>query len=436
MSLKYKIPLLMLFVFSLNLGLLLAYFHFVLADKVTGNLNALQNDITALCGELAKDINGKSVKDAEQYLSEYQGNGGLIFILKNTDNGEITEINPRNASKVGFAAIELVVLDGTQYVFLVQRDVAVLNLRSHTAITDLIYFECLVMFVILILAGVILYFRWVKPLVRLRDNMNQYNPEKPPRTSVYRKDEIGQLERSFNSLLKSLNLEKQTQKRIIASISHDIKTPLTSVMGYAERLIKKEFEKEKQIAYLNTIYSQARDIEAVVLDFDDYLGNGLESKLKPELYDTAYIGQMLSDEYVRQLGEKGIGISIKNSTNPGSKIKVDLAKLRRVFANIIGNAIRHGNTENLSIIIAVEEIEDHLKFTVSDNGQGVPESELPYIFEPFYTSDKSRRISGLGLSICKNIILSHGGRISAGHNQNGGLTISMELPLLVFKKVL
>jgi signal transduction histidine kinase len=349
--------------------------------------------------------------------------------LRNTITGEETEIGGADAEKVGVGSADIVTLDGTVYVLYAQKAIDFYNLRSKSIAKDTLFFECLIMFIMLFLAGIALHFRYVKPLTRLKDNIKHYDADKlQTEAPVNRKDEIGQLERSFLELSSSLAEEKQMQRRIIGSISHDIKTPLTSVMGYAERLMKRDFDNEKQKQYLHTIYTQAKDIEAIVMEFEDYLGNNTESKLDMKLYETAYICKMLSEEYEQQLSECGIQFSVKNSCGAHSKVRGDMAKLRRVFANIIGNSIRHAHAEKLSIVINSDENEAQIRFTILDNGQGVPESELPYIFEPFYTSDKSRRVSGLGLSICQSIVNAHGGQISAVNNQCGGLSISMELP--------
>ncbi len=428
MSIKYKIPLLMVFIFAANIILLLLCYHYYIADKMTQNLRSMQNDTVIFCSALADEIDGKSFEEAGRYLSDLNNQKDMILKLKNTVTSEETAIGGENAEKVGVGSADVVTLDNTVYVLYAQKSIDFFNLRSKSIAKYTLFFECLIMFIMLLLAGIALHFRYVKPLMHLKEYIKHYDADiLQTEAPVNRKDEIGQLERSFLDLSSSLSEEKQMQRRIIGSISHDIKTPLTSVMGYAERLMKKDFDNEKQKQYLNTIYTQAKDIEAIVMEFEEYLENNTESKLDMKLYETAYICKMLSEEYEQQLSECEMQISVKNNCGAHSKVNVDMAKIRRVFANIIGNSIRHANAGKLSIVINSDENEAQVQFTISDNGQGVPESELPYIFEPFYTSDKSRRVSGLGLSICQSIVNAHGGQISAGNN-HGGLCISIELP--------
>ena len=115
--------------------------------------------------------------------------------------------------------------------------------------------------------------------------------------------------------------------------------------------------------------------------------------------------------------EKGIKLLIDNKC-PNAILKIDCAKFKRVFSNIIANSARY-TVKKGRINIKCKEIDKYIEFVISDNGQGVPEKELNKIFEPLYTSDPSRKISGLGLSICKEIVENHGGYIYARNNDKG-----------------
>jgi signal transduction histidine kinase len=108
------------------------------------------------------------------------------------------------------------------------------------------------------------------------------------------------------------------------------------------------------------------------------------------------------------------------------ELSLDLLKFNRVIGNLINNSVKHMK-ENPTISITVKPTENGVFFTFVDNGSGVSDTELPFIFDPLYTSDKSRKVAGLGLSICKNIITAHKGKISARNNYNGGLEICILL---------
>ena len=112
-------------------------------------------------------------------------------------------------------------------------------------------------------------------------------------------------------------------------------------------------------------------------------------------------------------------------------IKIDISKIRRIFSNIIDNSVRYIKANGI-IKVCVEEYEEYFKFIVSDNGKGVDDNIINKIFDPLFTTDNSRKISGLGLSICKEFIEMHNGSITAYNNL--GLTIEFNIPKEQLKK--
>lgn len=103
-----------------------------------------------------------------------------------------------------------------------------------------------------------------------------------------------------------------------------------------------------------------------------------------------------------------------------------MSKIRRVFGNIIGNSIKNIDSVKKEIIVNFEDLDENILVSISDSGKGVNKEEIDKIFEALYTSDKSRKVAGLGLSICKSAIEGHGGKIWA-ENNIGGLTIKFTL---------
>jgi signal transduction histidine kinase len=378
--------------------------------------------------DFSSAIDGKSYNEAFSYLSSLENKNNLVFTLEDIQSGEKTVINAFATYMPSFTQTKIVTISGKPYIFMMQKNIDLLNLRSRSIINDLIYFECIILFVLFISVGVLLHFHYVKPLIRLGKNMRTYSFDHPAPMPL-RRDEIGQLQKNFTDLSLTLHEEKQVQNRIIASISHDIKTPLTSVLGYTERMLKKDFDEEKKKNYLTTIYNQAMDISAIVEDFDEYLSCMLTNPNQIKKHKITYIIKMLDDEYSDALHDQNIRFAIKNYCNDNISISVDLLKLRRVFANIIANSIRHAkSSEQLEIVLSASTDDMMIIFTFTDNGQGVSEADLAHIFEPFYTSDQSRNISGLGLSICKKIIESFGGTIEVKNNINQGLSVKIRLP--------
>ena len=312
------------------------------------------------------------------------------------------------------------------------QDINAESLNLWGIATQLLLIECAILIIMFCITAFYLYRHYAKPITNLELKMEGYRVGEVLPEQQQRSDEIGKLENSFSKMTQSLHEEKQTQNRIIASISHDIKTPLTSVLGFSERLVKKDLDKEMQQQYLRIIHTHAKDIENIVHGFDEYLSVAVDSKNIIKQYSVEYICNMLGDEYADELEQEGIVFLVDNQCEPHTTVSVDLSDLRRVFANLIGNCITHAGTESLSIHINAYTTDGtDIVFRISDNGAGISPDDLPHIFEPFYTTDKSRSISGLGLAICKNIVQKAGGDITAQNNSDAGVSFLVRIPLIL-----
>jgi signal transduction histidine kinase len=244
---------------------------------------------------------------------------------------------------------------------------------------------------------------------------------------IKRKDEIGMLQNRFVGLTEAIEKEKQKQHLIIASISHDIKTPLTSVMGYAERLKKNTLPVDRYEQYVNIIYSKSASINNLIEEFDEYLNLHMQSELKQQRISAEKFCAILKSDYEEELTERGVAFSV-NISCPHEIVFVDISKMRRVFGNIISNSLKHFSLRGPSIAVFCSRQGNAVHFSVEDNGTGVSEEEMQKIFDPFYTSDKGRSVAGLGLSICKEIVEACGGKIWAESNESGGTSIKINLP--------
>jgi signal transduction histidine kinase len=198
-------------------------------------------------------------------------------------------------------------------------------------------------------------------------------------------------------------------------------------MGFSERLIKKELDKHKQLSYLKNIYTQAQNIESVVVDFDEYLSLSIDAGVLSKNTEVSFLSELLWEEYADICTEQGVALFVDNACAKGVYVNIDIAKMRRVFANLIGNAIRHNAKSGLEIWVSFMQTKENITITITDNGVGVPEEELPHIFELFFTSDLGRKVYGLGLPICDQIISKHGGTIK-GENGERGFTATISLP--------
>ena len=240
-------------------------------------------------------------------------------------------------------------------------------------------------------------------------------------------DEIGQLCADFEDMRLHLKKEievriqyEQDLKELISNISHDIKTPLTAIKGYAEGLLDGVADTpERREKYLRTIFAKASDMSTLVDELSFY--TKIDTNNIPYHFE-----KVLVNDYFRDCVEDNraelelINVKMEYSSDVGEEVQVlgDREQLRRVMNNLIGNAVKYrGDKEQGKIKVNLWEERDMVLVEVEDNGQGIPESALPNVFERFYRADASRNSkqggSGLGLAIAKKIIEEHGGHIRA-----------------------
>lgn len=245
--------------------------------------------------------------------------------------------------------------------------------------------------------------------------------------------EIEQLRISLKtSLLKQKTLEEE-KKKIIGNLSHDIRTPLTAIRGYTQALddqvAQTEDEKDEYLMIIQqkvgVIESLLNDLKALS-DIDDQIAS----------YDMVEVS---IEEFIRDYIEE---VTHETALNPNQidynlafeqcMVQIDVIQMSRVFMNIIHNAVKYNDAESLSILIKGLVTEKLCIISIEDNGVGVSHSEKGKIFNRFYRVDKSRNSdiggSGIGLSICRDIIEAHNGNIYAKTSQTGGLSIVIELP--------
>ncbi|MBR6133695.1 MAG: HAMP domain-containing histidine kinase [Bacilli bacterium] len=384
------------------------YFNSHLHLKYADLNNKLNNEIK----EIVNNVD--NIEDIEEYLDTYCEENDVQIIIKNSEDKPIYENTIDN--DILEEVSKLIVINNETYLITISKSRNAIVFRQ---IIGLLTFEVLLVG-LLILAGLYGANRKILgPINYLSKDMNNYKfGIKPKKRKI--KSLVDQCQNDFVDLVDTLEKEKQNQNRIIASISHDIKTPLTSILGYSELLKKEQLPNETKISYVNKINTKAITMKEIIEEFDNYLSCNIKDQTKSEKINIKYLISYLKNYYQEDLKEKNINLRIKTNC-PNTNIFVDLPKFKRVFSNIITNSIRHFNKKKKNIIITIIQKKDIIEFEIADNGEGC--NELERIFEPLYTTDPSRKLGGLGLSICKEIIESHEGTIKASNNKYKGLSI-------------
>lgn len=426
MRLRNQVLLIVLATLFLTVGLLVGYYNLFLSSSTAHEFEQLQASLEVQCASYADHLPLEA--DFSRYLQQQADATGYQFHLLDLDGHTLYRTEDRDEpAAISINATFPLQADGQTLLLRVTQFISIKSASSIPAVRRLFTAGILLFLFVLPVLYLILYIHYVRPIMRMQGDMQAYKAGiKPKRTA--RKDEIGQLQNAFVQLTEDLEIEKAKQNQIIASISHDIKTPLTSVMGYAERMQKSALTPERTSRYVSTIYDKAQTIRDLVEEFDDYLSCNLPGSLKKQIVTTNHLFSLLQEEYQEELTSLGVQMNLANQA-PLQGVEVDISKIRRVFGNLISNSLKHFQGGEKSLWISCHAEGPFICFSFEDSGEGVPSSQLSQIFDPLFTSDAGRSVAGLGLSICREILQSHGGKIWAEPRKNGpGLCIRFCLP--------
>ncbi|EJR67941.1 hypothetical protein IIO_00260 [Bacillus cereus VD115] len=358
---------------------------------------------------------------------------------------ESANINSRGTTELGDTFYRYVKFD---FSFQNAEEGSIFVLKKQSSFVDLtqklfpILFVALLLLAILLI-GLVSYFvskSVIKPIFILKDateRIKEGNLEfQIPVTSH---DEIGQLNQGFEEMRKKLkeSIEVQTQyeenrKELISNISHDLKTPITSIIGYVEGIKDGVANTpEKMDKYLTTIHTKAKHMDTLIDEL--FLFSKLDLNRVPFQFETVELNmfmQELIEEMQMDLSEEGIEVCLQLHPSP-LYVTADCEKINRVISNLIHNSVKYMDKEERKIAVTVSSDNDKVILKVMDNGSGIESDTLPYIFERFYRAEQSRNSStggsGLGLAIAKQIVEEHGGEIWAESEPREGTSIFFSL---------
>ena len=228
-------------------------------------------------------------------------------------------------------------------------------------------------------------------------------------------------------------LEKM-RSDFIANVSHELRTPIAMLQGYSEAIVDGVVtNEEERNEMIRIIYEEAQRMGRLVTDLLDLarMSAGFVTLDKDEVPAVAVIERM-TNKFAQVAKEKKVHLQSDSQVDEQLWIQIDEDRIEQVLTNLIDNAIRH-TPEGQSVTVRLTEEHSYLKVDVQDTGVGIPEADLPYVFERFYKADKARTRSkggtGLGLAIAKNIVEAHEGNITVTSKQNVGTTFTFYLPI-------
>lgn len=242
-------------------------------------------------------------------------------------------------------------------------------------------------------------------------------------------DELGELAQAFNKMSAELSRSVNTRKQMTADIAHELRTPLSLILGHAEAVHDGVLPPTRQ--NFEIIREEATRLEHLVNDLQTLsLADAGELSMTLQDMEPARLLQEVASLYQYQTQRKNISLEL-DITSPLPHIEVDPGRMTQVLTNIMDNALRH-TPEGGRIVLSAKQSGKQVELAIQDSGPGLPPGELDRIFERFYRADPSRQRedggSGLGLAIAKSIVQAHGGQVSAGSEAGKGLKITVTLP--------
>lgn len=314
--------------------------------------------------------------------------------------------------------------------------------KVSSLISKTLIFDLFISIVIILLATSIMLTRWIHkgvfaPIKELNIAMHHIaEGNLDYALDRYEKGEIGELYCSYEGMrlklkesTEELNFNQKQNREFVSNISHDLKTPITSIKGYVEGIMDGVADTpEKMDKYIRTIYNKANDMTRLINELTYY--SGIDSNRIPYNFHSICVAEYFNDcveDVGLDLESFNIKLNYTNLIDTDVKIIADPEQLKKVINNIIGNSIKYMDKPQGMIDIRIMDEIDAIKVEIEDNGKGIAAKDLSKIFERFYRTDASRNSeqggSGIGLSIVKKIIEDHGGYIWATSKLNEGCCI-------------
>lgn len=275
--------------------------------------------------------------------------------------------------------------------------------------------------------------RIIRPFMDMNHAVQCYSKgDFSQRISVTGRDEASQLGRSFNEMAEQLKDLETTRRSFVANVSHELRSPLTSMKGFLEAILDGTIPPEEQEHYLSVVLSETLRMNAMVNDLLDLarIESGIIT-LNRENFDINELIRRTLITFEARISEKNIELQIRFSHDQ-CFVNGDVKQISQVLRNLIDNAIKYSPDSSI-LRISSYTMKKEAYISIKDNGIGIPAEDVPRVFDRFYKVEKAHTPapqvgSGLGLAIVKRIIEAHGQSITVKSARGKGATFTFTLP--------
>ena len=249
---------------------------------------------------------------------------------------------------------------------------------------------------------------------------------------AYGGDEVFRLASAFNAMSRQVSRSHRTLRDFLANVSHELKTPLTSVQGFSQAMVDGSLTRQEDYTEAGRIINdEALRMRGLVDDLL-YLSQVEQGEFSVQLDEMSpnELLQATRERFERRAEQSGVNLEIRPQNTP--LIRADGRRLEQALANIVDNAVRHTPSGGRVVLSSLAE-DGHVQLSVHNTGSVIPEEALPHVFDRFFQADpagaRADANTGLGLAITKEIVQAHGGNVEAESSPDDGTRFTITLPL-------
>lgn len=306
-------------------------------------------------------------------------------------------------------------------------------LAQSTGIVDIAFLSVTIVLICAAILLVVFNFIVYKPIKKITSVAEGYaRGDFSQKIEVHSNDEIGYLANTLNYMATELDTFEEEQRKFISNVSHDFRSPLTSIKGYIEAMIDGTIPVEMQEKYLNIILFETERLNKLtqnILDLNQFGNRGMSLEIIE--FDINQMIRTTTMTFEGVCNKKGLSFDLLLTGNE-LFVKGDMSKIQQVLYNLIDNATKFANNKT-SITIETNIRNEKVLISVKDKGIGIPSDSVKKVWERFYKTDQSRgrdkKGSGLGLAIVKEIVQAHNENINVISTEGVGTEFIFTLPL-------